>query len=231
MHPGQLWDLPQRLSRAVHEFVFDPGLHLHAQRAAHLLPEGLSVPRFRTGSRTLMERCGLSPQVELDFDQPLHRMALLPADALALVARRASWTWHVADLQRVVLKTEVEALTSQLQLAPQDWEALNEQAPAMASNTQELPRTPRLSLDVLTTRIPSVGWQLIDAACQALPDSVASRIRLKLPVWGHQEVMDHSPRDLSVMVAKAYEWAVAQWDPQWERLWTEALAVPLRRRA
>ena len=231
MHPGQLWDLPQRLSRAVHDFVFDPGLYAHSQRAADLLPKGLPWPRAGTGARALMDRCGLSTHVELDFDQPLHRMALLPAHALAMVAHRAGWTFHVEDLQRVVLKTEIDVLSSQLQLSPKDWEALDELAPATISDNQSPPRAPRLSLEALIRRIPSVGWQLIDAACQTLPDSVARRVRLKLPLWDRQELLVPGPRDLSMMVSKSYVWAATQWDPQWEGLWTEALAVPSMRRA
>lgn len=231
MHPGQLWELPQRLSRAVHDFVFDPALYLHAQRAADLLPKDLELPRTGTGARVLMDRCGLSAHVDLEFDQPLHRMALLPANALAMVAHRTGWTFHAAELQRVVLKTEVEVLSSQLQLSAQDWEALDDPKPASGPDDQRLPRPPRLSLEALTRQIPSVGWQLIDAACQTLPDSVARRLRLKLPVWSEQERTVHGPRDLSMMVSKAYVWAATQWDPQWEGLWAEALAVPSMRRA
>ncbi len=154
-------------------------------------------------------------EVELDFSQPLHRMALLPPEGLKRLALWAGAASVAGDLRRVVLREEREDLERHL---PQDvWPWIHQQeVPA------PWPPSPKVSVSTLIEQVHTRGWGCLEILCDQLPRALGERMRLKLPLSTPTE--PPAPQQVIDLLTRAYPGAVQSWDPSWEPQWQQALA-------
>lgn len=186
----ELLDLPAELGRLIHEFLFMPSLGGHPERV------GLPEPFDRGGEEVraiAIEQGLLGPPVgsrdaelclgQIDWQSPLHRLALLPREILEAL----SWYLGLAAcrdrLRRIVMRDELRALYAQglsaehlafvYQLPEQPRMSGLSSVPESAQSVPVLPDWPQ--------HIQAEGWSVLKAVQALLPDPIAARYELKLP--------------------------------------------------
>ena len=244
----QVMALPTDAARCVVEFAYHPARYIHPERVSQHVPDALIKAGLnsRNMSIGLLQMAGLSTWTGLDWSNVQHRLALLPLEGLQTVAWRLGLASVAPRLRRVIVGHEWRALSESL--SADDWQWVDAwPRPMMATGGtsasastlnrqgigQPLNWLPMDALDVLSvsdwaTHIQHWGWQVMDAACDAMPAEIGARLRLKLPVinglsndpaqLASKVKTPHPTLALTALVA-AYPSAVAQWNPSWDAMW------------
>lgn len=207
--------LPQSASKQLSDFVFNPAAYLHPDRGAMLVPVQLQGSGFSGAllSKSLLNGLGLNEEVPLNLSDKLHRVALLPTDALAKLVLRLALYQYAQRLKQVVLRSELEQL--QKHVSPLDWDFIfSVQAPKLDADDGLLDRVPVADWPL---RLSKWGWRTLESACSVLPESLGKRWLLKLPVVSSAQHAE--PEVACTMLRAIYPAWVQQWNPEWDAGW------------
>ena len=149
----------------VSRFLWSPAQDLHPSRRAELLPgwddEAWSHPGvLRHVSRHLLASAGLTQETRWEEDAQGSRLALLPQEALALLARRVGLALR---------PPRGEALAS---LAQQDRAFVTEPAPLYWHADEAQP----------PAGFEASGWRALRTSLQSLPNPLRRRFEWKTPI-------------------------------------------------
>jgi hypothetical protein len=217
-----LWRLPQRLTRALTEFIFHPSSYIHPDHQAVLYPPAWPAQVSAATSRALLQSLQLHSEPQVQLHQPLHRLALLPSDTLDALARWLGIAHQCHHLRRVVQRTDRLSLSELVSTAQWDW------VYARAQTSQQRDAS-RRSADDIRHDVLTQGWNLLGLASQTLPSGVAQRFQLKLPRLNFSDAAN-TPEGALRQVEDVYAQTMPLCDPTWESQWQDALAGPSERR-
>lgn len=229
-----LLELPADLGRLIHEFVFRPVLGAHPERVA--LPSPL-----HDGSDAVqaiaIERGLLGPAAgrvdaqlclgQIEWQSPLHRMALLPREVLEALAWYLGLAAFRDRLRRIVMRDEIRALHAEGLSA--EHLAFVYQLPELAGERRSPEGRLGTESGAVTANWPQQilgrGWGVLGAVRSRLPAPIAVRFQFKLPP-GVPEPVDEGT---SVLPDPLFDWirerVVNAWRPDFDaRL--AALAAP-----
>lgn len=241
----QVMGLPAEAARCVFEFAYHPAGYIHPERVHDLVP--VVLQRTGVSSRDvsigLLEMPGLSIWNGLDWSNVQHRLALLPLEGLNKLAWRLGLASVAPRLRRVIVGREWLALSEFL--SADDWLWVDEWPRPMAAGAragaastvnrsaiaQPLNWLPVDALDALPltdwpTHLQQWGWQVVDAACHAMPTDIGERLRLKLPLVTTQMPKPPHPTLALTALVAAYPSAVAQWNSAWDAMWLPETTTP-----
>ena len=187
-------NLPQKIGQAVYTFLFAPGQSVHAERLA--LPEGLS--KADASARAVaLARDGEIPQSldtawhsQIDWRSLEHRTAVLPREALEVLAWYLGLAAYASALRQVVLREELLSLQSG-GVAAEHLEFVY--ALPASETTQPIvkPSVSRLTPEHASSDIWRAGWACLSSFAGQLPAALGARLMLKLPL---QDAGDESPK-------------------------------------
>lgn len=211
--------LPPAAARHMIDFVFHPASYIHPDRNKLHIPADLTdkdvSPAFL--SQILLTHLDLGDDVALDVQNSAHRAALLPASVLEALALRLGLYQQSQRIKLVILRSELELM--QKHLNPADWDFVfaKKSQGNQVDSSDLLNASPISEWPVILMRL---GWQTLEAACRALPHSVAKRFLLKLPVVS--SLQPPSPDLALAMLHEVYPALVDQWNPEWDAHWLTA---------
>jgi len=236
----ELLDLPIELSRLIHDFAFRPGLGAHPERIALPMPlnsandsvQAVAIERGLLGPAAGpldAERC----LGQIDWQSPLHRIALLPREILEALAWYLGLAAFRDRLRRVVMRDELRTLHAQGLSA--EHLAFVYQIPddpgSKGGSTGAAAVLRESATSTWPQRIQAQGWSILGELREVLPASIAARFQLKLPPEAPSVAGDEPPLAPN---DPRFEWVrervVAAWRPDFDsRL--SALASRSGRRA
>jgi hypothetical protein len=212
----QCLGLPQSAARLLFDFIFHPISYLHPDRRALYVPAKLHTADCSPErlSQALMLRLGLGHDVALEWQNPAHRAALLPWDALQKLAWRMALSQLAPSIRRIIVRSELAQLQSQF--GPDDWTFVysHDHLPS-SSESQEL--LDGVTLAEWPVRLQKWGWRTLEAACGELPVEVGQRCLLKLPVVSSARHAE--PERALALLHDIYPALVAQWNAEWDANW------------
>ena len=210
--------LPVGIARGVTDFLFVPSRGAHPHRIAAWVPSVIDESQ-PAAAKPLADLLGQAETV-LEFDQPLHQVALLPQPWLADLARRIAIDALDWALRQVVWRQDLEQLDPYVTEA--DWQRIYTPPTQGGEPIRRLHRAADLVQDLQCT-----GWNYLERASETLPRPIARRLLLKCepvsaPTWLSSSVDD---RAIAAQVSRSYGAWVGSAVPGWSQSLAE---VPSR---
>ena len=207
--PACVAQWPEQVTRQVMTALYTPAADMHPEQAHALVPRELWALPATVLSRGLGEPLNDWP-AELDGRKVEHRLALLPRTVLEQVAWNLGLLAHAASLRKLVLRSEVQALSEQ-GLQDGDWQLALSAPRSPAHDMQTLAQAP---LEQWPALMRHAGLLALRALAASLGPVLGQRLIWKLPTGLPTVGADQAPP--SALVHLAYTPASKQWSSHWD---------------
>lgn len=214
--PAPLHQLSIGAARALYGFVYAPGREADPARLEALFGDSALDADDAFVNQAIRERLGLGDAAEFDPRDPVQRAALLPREALSLLAWRLGLGCGASRLRRLIRRDELAELGDEI--SERDWRLVLELHPSQAGDIAALAQAPVAALPETCRR---VGWDLLAAACDTLPADIGKRLQLKLPLDAAPSEHPRTALQRERFAAACAD-AAGEWDPDWEATWASS---------